>query len=157
MTDSTTNLLINAISLTQDQLLTIKENITQLDWGILLESADDQHIDSKWSIYTAQPIVTLESINGYCKIQQGNQSSKHQDDPFTLIESLRHQLFDPQSNNLSVPFTGGALGYISYELGYQLESIIHCEKPQGLPLPDLMFGFYDWALLVDNKNDQIYL
>jgi len=157
MTNSTTNLLINAISLTQNQLLTIKNNIARQDWGILLESADDQHVDSRWSIYTAQPIATLTSTNGHCKIHQGNQSSTHHDDPFTLLESLRHQLFHTQSSQLTIPFTGGALGYISYELGYQLENITHSNKPDGLALPELMFGFYDWALIVDNKGDQPYL
>jgi len=52
-----------------------------------------------------------------------------------------------------LPFTGGALGYFSYELG---QSTIQNNKDHiGIPL--MMVGIYDWALIVDHQDKKAYL
>lgn len=50
--------------------------------------------------------------------------------------------------NSSLPFTGGALGYFSYELG---QTYVQNDKDHvGIPL--MMVGIYDWALIVDHQE-----
>lgn len=150
MTDCTAHILIKPISLTPIEFSNLKNQLARRDWGILLESANNAHSDSRWSIYSAQPIATLQTVNGKSKVEQNKQRSDHQEDPFAIIGSLRQALFYETDTN--IPFTGGALGYIAYEQGYQLEKISAANQPQGLDLPDLAIGFYDWALLYDNQE-----
>lgn len=157
MTNCTTNILIKAISLTQTEFANIKNQIATYDWGVLLESADREHIDSRWSIYSAQPIASLQTHNGTTTLMENHSCSQHSGDPFALLETLRRKLFDDLKTNDDFPFTGGALGYMAYELGYQVEQISNAQTPQGLNLPEMAFGFYDWALLHDNQNGQFHL
>ncbi|MCW8997031.1 MAG: aminodeoxychorismate synthase component I [Psychromonas sp.] len=157
MTNCFTNILIKQISLTDAEFSNIKNQIAHCDWGMLLESADHNHIDSRWSIFSAQPIATLQTNAGKTTVLQNNHYSESADNPFNLLESLRTSLFDNLQIDLDFPFTGGALGYMAYELGYQMEKIDNAEKPEGLDLPEMAFGFYDWALLYDNREATFHL
>ncbi|WP_354624465.1 aminodeoxychorismate synthase component I [Psychromonas sp. MME2] len=154
---STNDILIKPITLTQSEFLAFKKAASKLNWAIFLESAQTDHADSRWSIYSAQPIATIETVSAISTVTQHALISTTTDDPFSVVETLRKALFQPVCNSHELPFTGGALGYFSYELGYQLEKINHATDPSGLDLPEMAIGFYDWALLKDNHNDRFYL
>ena len=149
MTNCTTNILIKPISLTETEFSNIKNQIARHDWGVLLESADRDHIDSRWSIYSGQPIATLQTHNGKTKVLQNNHYSHQDDDPLKVLESLRTTLFHDCKADNDLPFTGGALGCMGYELGYRFEQVDNSKKPRGLNLPEMAIGLYDWALLYD--------
>lgn len=155
MTKSTTNILIRPISLTSSQLVKVKKNISQLNWGVLLESPETGHSDARWSIYSAFPFATLQTTSGLTQFKHDNETTVESTEPFAILEKYRKLFFAPSVSDL--PFTGGALGYFSYELGYQLETIKTAKKPSGLDLPEMMVGLYDWALLYDNQIKQLYL
>ena len=157
MTNFTTNILIKPISLSQKNISEIKTKIARSDWGILLESASNDHIDSRWSIYSAQPIATLQTSKGLTEVVQQNHSAQQSGDPFKILETLRSTIFHSDEVETALPFTGGALGYLAYELGYQLEKISNAQRPSGLELPEMAIGFYDWALLYDNQTCTHYL
>lgn len=156
MTHNTTNILIKSISLTAVEFSNIKNQITELNWGILLESAATGHPNSRWSICTAEPIKTITTINGISKLQQEKYSNSNED-PLSLIEKFRKKLFFQEDEIKEFPFTGGVLGYFSYELGYLFEKIDKKDKKEGLNLPEMAVGFYNWALLHDNQQDLYYL
>ena len=157
MTNFTSNVLSKPILLTRTEFSNLKKQIACRDWGILLESADAGHIDSRWSIYSAQPIATLQTFNGSSKISCGNKCRELHSDPFAALQALRNDLFDTLRCSSELPFTGGALGSIAYELGYQFEKIKTADKPDGLDLPEMAIGFYDWALIYDNQQAQFHL
>ena len=156
MTNCTTNIRIKEISLSETDLSNIKHQMAQLDWGVLLESASPNHMDSCWSIYSAEPIATVQTCGAITEIDAFGKKSTDRTDPFAIIESLRTRIYSNETSNI-LPFTGGALGYIGYELGYQLETIKNSDSPQGLDLPDLAIGFYDWALLVNRQSNKQFV
>ncbi|WP_026339279.1 aminodeoxychorismate synthase component I [Psychromonas ossibalaenae] len=156
MTNCTTNILFKKISLTADEFSNIKQHIASVDWGILLESAATGSCDSRWSIYSAQPLAEMQTNNGNSEIRGIKHAYQRDADPLMLIESLRKSLFHQEEHNL-LPFSGGVLGSFSYELGYQFETIDNSDKPAGLALPQIAVGFYDWALVYDNHEKQFYL
>ena len=92
----------------------IKASIALSPWGILLDSATTENKDCRWSIFTAQPIATLESLAGTTTIHQDCGISKHSSDPLQLMQTLRKKLFHEHNIDHDIPFTGGALGYLSY-------------------------------------------
>ena len=54
------------------------------------------------------------------------------------------------SNHTDLPFSGGAIGYFSYDLGNKYESV----KPIGVDTdntPIMAFGIYDWSIIIDHK------
>jgi len=156
MTNCTTNIRIKEISLSETDLSNIKHQMAQLDWGVLLESASPNHMDSCWSIYSAEPIATVQTCGAITEVDAFGKKSTDRTDPFAIIESLRIRIYSNETSNI-LPFTGGALGYIGYELGYQLETIKNSDSPQGLDLPDLAIGFYDWALLVNRQSNKQFV
>lgn len=60
------------------------------------------------------------------------------------------------NNKINLPFTGGAVGYLSYDLGRYIETISERSK-KVLDIPDLYFGLYDWAYVVDHKLKVLYI
>lgn len=166
MTNSPTNIQIKQISLSVQQFEQIKFNLSQRQWSIFLESADADHVDSKWSIISAQPIATLQSFTGKTIFIQGKLCEQKNNDPFELLKKKREEIFglqptvkesNQQHISNTLPFTGGILGSIDYELGYQFESINNATCPEPLKLPELSLGFYDWALLYNQQSNEFYL
>ncbi|MFQ6593054.1 MULTISPECIES: aminodeoxychorismate synthase component I [Pseudomonas] len=49
-----------------------------------------------------------------------------------------------------LPFTGGLIGYLSYDFGRHLEPMPHLAA-DDLHLPDARFGLYAWALISDHQ------
>jgi para-aminobenzoate synthetase component 1 len=141
-----TNYLCKNISLSNRSFETLKRTLSQLDWSVFLESSDQQHVNSQWTIVSADPIATLQ-------IKENDTIS-----PLKSVEKMRHDLFFNQNEAQSqFPFTGGALGTMNYELGYQFETIKNSNKPNSLNLPPAIFGFYDWALLLNHKAGHFFL
>jgi para-aminobenzoate synthetase component 1 len=166
MTNSPTNIQIQKISLTVQQFEQLKVNLSQLQWTVFLESADTAHVDSKWTIISTDPIATLQCCSGKTTFKQDTFIEHHTSDPFALLKRKRELLFDSpksekdcnqQYNLENLPFTGGVLGAIDYELGYQFEAINNATQPSPLTLPELNLGFYDWALLQEQQSGLFYL
>ena len=157
MTKTNSNILITPISLTNNELSNIKKQIAGLDWGILLESADTEHIDSRWSIFSAEPLANIVAYQGKSCISEGNKVYYDNADPLALQQNLREKLFYNQTAETDLPFTGGVLGYFAYELGYYFEHINNADNPAGLGLPEMAVGFYNWALVIDHHQQQYYL
>ncbi|MDO8578801.1 MAG: aminodeoxychorismate synthase, component I, partial [Dehalococcoidales bacterium] len=55
-----------------------------------------------------------------------------------------------------VPFTGGAVGYLSYDLCHFIERLPQ-KAADDLNLPECYFGFYDAVLAFDNKEHKTYI
>lgn len=55
-----------------------------------------------------------------------------------------------------LPFYGGAVGYISYDTGRYFEDIDTLAK-EDIKIPDIYFGLYDWAFVVDHKANMTYI
>ena len=152
MTNCPTNIQINTISFTTAQFELLKIALSKLEWAVFLESADENHIDSQWSIISAMPVATLQSSDGINTYQQGEIVESNRLDSFKYINEKRLSLFEQHKHLDNAPFVGGLLGAINYELGYQFEKITFDECPTALSLAELSIGFYDWALLLDHRT-----
>jgi para-aminobenzoate synthetase component 1 len=71
-----------------------------------------------------------------------------------VASALREVIAQPTAGDPALPFAGGAIGYLGYELG---------RAWQGLPryhahdLPVAAFGLYDWALVLDHRRQRAVL
>jgi anthranilate synthase component I len=57
--------------------------------------------------------------------------------------------------NLPVPFYGGAVGYVSYDMIRQFEKIGH-EQPDEIDMPDLHFMLYQSIIAFNHETNEIY-
>ncbi|MEY8203453.1 MAG: anthranilate synthase component I family protein [Bermanella sp.] len=109
---------------------------------VALESANDAHENGRWSIISAGPIRQLNIA------EPGNTPSllKELEDFFALLPQQDHRL----------PFIGGLLGHVSYDLGKSAT-----KKPtHGLSFanqPKLLAGLYTWAFVIDHVEAKTHL
>ena len=127
------------------------EAIANDPWSFYLDSGIQDDLDknisekSRYDIIVSQPFIKIIADECNVSIEENNLKKITKDNPFDILEEILSS-FDIQETSL--PFTGGALGYFSYELG---QSTIHNNKDHvGMPL--MMIGIYDWALIVDHQN-----
>ena len=99
---------------------------------------DDPEI-SRWSILVAAPFEVIawsESDGG---------------DPLRrLVDAASRFACEPVPG---LPFAGGAVGYVGYDVGRCIERIRSRGTP-GLGLPDMQFGLYSWAILWDHLESR---
>jgi len=157
MTNCSTNIQIKPMTLTISQFEILKHNLSKLEWAIFLESTDASHVDSHWTIISAEPIATLQSLSGNSTYIQDDLVENKNIDPFLIMKEKRETLFQQCTSSSEFPFIGGILGSFNYELGYQFEQIKNAEFPVSLTLPELNIGFYDWALLYNHDNNTFSL
>lgn len=126
-------------------------------WAMLLHSGYAEHASSRFDIITAQPCMTLQTTGNLTQITpaSGTASFSH-DDPFTLLtDAIAQQgIITTQTDDL--PFQGGALGLLGYDLARRVETL-PTHALADIPLPDMAVGLYDWALIIDNLHQRITL
>jgi para-aminobenzoate synthetase component I len=126
-------------------------------WAMLLESASPTHPDSRYHILTAAPAATLQTRGEQTEIDFGGQQLTSHDDPLSLLAHYqRHVLGHVPSYEGELPFIGGALGLLGYDLGRRFERLpTQCQA--DIQLPDMAVGLYDWAWVLDSRNYIAYL
>ena len=132
------------------------EAIANDPWSFYLDSGIQNGLDeniyekSRYDIIVSQPFIKIIADDFDVSIEENNLKKITKGNPFDILEGILSG-FDIQETSL--PFTGGALGYFSYELG---QSTIQNNKDHiGIPL--MMVGIYDWALIVDHQDKKAYL
>ncbi len=144
-----------ALDYANDLAISLFSRIEQQPWAILLRSASETHIDSRFDVLVANPIATLETVAGDTQIKTDTQEYVSQDDPFSLLDKLQQQLLPnlELGAEWDLPFVGGALGYFSYDLGRRVESMPELAT-KDLQTPDMAVGLYEWTLVVDHKLEK---
>lgn len=77
-------------------------------------------------------------------------------DPFkTIREKLEsYRVSFPDTN---IPFLGGAVGYLAYDLGFVLEKSIKKRYKPDPGIPDCLFGFYNTSVIIDHHKQLFYI
>ena len=76
--------------------------------------------------------------------------------PFSkLRETLGCYKISLPRNNL--PFLGGAVGYLSYDLGLILEKKVNIKPKTDLGIPDCFFAFYNTVIIIDHLKKLLYI
>ncbi|KAB1454215.1 aminodeoxychorismate synthase component 1 [Vibrio panuliri] len=149
-------LQINQVKYSPDLAHRLFAPISDLSWAMLLRSASNEHIDSRFDILVANPIATLTTHGEetqVCELDQGYQS---QSDPFHLIDELQQRHLPAMDYHGELPFIGGALGYFSYDLGRRVEKLPSLAQ-QDLHSPDMVVGLYEWAVVIDHQLQQAWV
>jgi para-aminobenzoate synthetase component 1 len=74
-------------------------------------------------------------------------ATKNQDPIPKLKKIFQEYKISLPKNNL--PFLGGAVGYLGYDLGFILEKKIKSKPKPDLGIPDSLFGFYNTIIIID--------
>ncbi|WP_115718986.1 aminodeoxychorismate synthase component I [Gallaecimonas mangrovi] len=136
--------------LDRNSLLQRFSPLSALPWAVILDSASDAHPDSHYSLFSAEPVVRLESRGS--EIVRNDKVLKNTS-PFAAIAAEMAAWPDVESE---LPFATGAIGAFAYDLGRSLETLPN-HADADIKLPELALGFYDWAVLSNHQTQESYL
>lgn len=130
------------------------EQIRDLPWPVMLDSAGLTEHSGRFDIISADPFISLQTEGQHTEIWFREFSTQNSsDDPFALLQS---QLARFPAASSDLPFTGGAIGYFAYDLGRRIESLPELAT-NAEQLPEMAVGIYDWVLLVDHQAQRCQL
>lgn len=127
--------------------------LAEQPWAVLLDSGSARTNGARYDIFAADPYLTLTTRGATTEIagRDGVRSSGR--DPLELLHENMGPVVAPHSH---LPFTGGAIGYFSYDLGRRYERWpIQAEDDVGTP--EVAVGLYDWAVVVDHRERRTWL
>ncbi len=157
---NTPTIALEAIDYQTDLAIQLFSKIEHLPWAMLLRSASETHIDSRYDVLVANPLARLQTFGKETQVHHGDQSVTSLQDPFELLNEYQQRLTPHVQadilGDIELPFVGGALGYFSYDLGRRVESIPSLAE-QDIQAPDMAVGIYDWAVIVDHQLKTAYL
>ncbi|HCR37846.1 MAG TPA: aminodeoxychorismate synthase, component I, partial [Opitutae bacterium] len=130
--------------------------IEHLKHPFALESTLEVEDFGEYSFFGADPFLTLEAKNGQITRTEGTQQQTYSGDPFTALDKLLEQYASPPEDPVNIPFCGGAVGYIGYDLCHHIETLPKTTS-DDIGMPDLFFGFYDGVIAVKHTSNQVFL
>ncbi len=117
-----------------------------LSYAVLLDSCLPQQNQGQFDIISAAPETVITAHSDHVKT-----------DPFQQIQKAINALKKiAKKQDVDLPFTVGAIGYLSYDIGRQLEKIPTISK-NDITLPEAIIGIYHWSIVVDHKKNKSYL
>ena len=109
--------------------------------SFILDSAMDKEKLGRYSFISSNPFKTL-------KYKNSNENP---------LDYLQKELNKYKSvNNTHLPFIGGAVGYLSYDLGKYIEKLPR-KAVDDLNVYDLYFGFYNYVVAIDHLENKTYI
>jgi len=122
--------------------------IRHMDWPVWLDSGYPKQTRGRFCILSAGPSQKLYEAGGkFCLADHRDRMLGRYDSPWTAIAQTLAGL-EPRNNPDGLPFVGGLIGYLGYELG-EPESR---RKVSTLGLPRMQMGLYQWAVIQDHKK-----
>jgi para-aminobenzoate synthetase component I len=139
--------------------------IAHQPWAMLLDSGvrTDTEMSGpacragRYDVLVAEPRQTLVTHGPLTEVRGPGTTRLYQEDPFALVrQCLGPRLALPADWPDGLPFPGGALGYLGYDLARRLERL-PAPGHDHLGLPQLAIGIYDQALVVDHGQRRTWL
>ncbi len=130
------------------ELLARDERPFFLDTGLRLPGF------GRFSLLGSRPFLVLESKGTRLTLRGSGKPETHEGNPFHFLKKIleRHKL----AAHPSLPFAGGAVGYLGYDLGHFIERL-PATAADDLRAPDMALGFYDTALVVDHQTQRAWV
>lgn len=108
--------------------------------SFILDSAMDKNKLGRYSFISSNPFKTLKYKNS-------------DENPLDFLQEELNKY--KVENKTQLPFIGGAVGYLSYDLGNYIEKLPRSAK-DDLNGYDLYFGLYDSVIVVDHLKEKTY-
>lgn len=122
--------------------------LRDLPWPVWLDSGFPQSGGGRYDIIAADPYLTLTCRRGVTRVRPaGSDPVETDDDPLTVLRGL---LGGRSATLGDLPFSGGGIGFLGYDLARSLGDLPAREGLEGWP--EMAVGVYDWAVVVDHAR-----
>jgi para-aminobenzoate synthetase component I len=120
-----------------------------LDSGMCPESS------GRYSLMGSSPFLIFKSRGNEIIIRQGKNIIRLSGSPLDILGKCL-DLYTIESNGEDIPCRGGAVGYISYDMGRFIEDL-PVKAKDDLQIPECYFAFYDILVISDNLKNENYI
>ncbi|MFC1918588.1 aminodeoxychorismate synthase component I [Chloroflexota bacterium] len=124
-------------------------------FSFFLDSGMDPHKLGRYSFIGCNPFLVFGSRGNEIIITQGDEKRCLNGNPFDVLNQFL-ELYHLDTCSSPVPFIGGAVGYLSYDLCHFIERLPGTSV-DDLGLPECCFGFYDLVIAFDNLQGKAYV
>jgi para-aminobenzoate synthetase component 1 len=119
-----------------------------------LDSGCDPGKLGRYSFIGSDPFLVLKSRGDEISLDYGDHIEKDNGDPFSV---LRRVLEDYSlSRSPEIPFSGGAVGYLSYDLCHFIEKLPQ-KAIDDRQLPEAYLAFYDAVVAFDHLKGKVFI
>ena len=123
--------------------------------SFFLDSGMDPHRLGRYSFIGFDPFLVMYSRGNRISILRQNKRQTEQGNPLDILGRLL-ETYHLSSFPSPIPLSGGAVGYLSYDLCHFIERL-PTTATDDLMLPESYFGFYDVVLAFDNLECKTYI
>jgi anthranilate synthase component 1 len=120
--------------------------------SFLLESAESTEKGGRWSIVGSGPRLVFEAREKEITIREGSKvrTFTAEDDVLAALEREMAP-YQPVTHGALPQFSGGMVGYLSYDAVRQFEPTLGPPPPDVIGIPDAMFMLADTLLVFDHR------
>jgi para-aminobenzoate synthetase component 1 len=124
-------------------------------YSFFLDSGMDAQRLGRYSFISSDPFLVMSSRGNQVTLIRQDEPETEQGNPFDVLARLLETYrLDPFT--APIPFWGGAVGYLSYDLCHFVEHL-PSTAIDDLQLPESYFAFYDTILAFDNLEGKAYV
>ena len=118
--------------------------------SFFLDSGMDHERLGRYSFVGAEPFLVVSSRGREIELRRADGRETVEGSPFEQLRSLLAEYRAPREPH-PVPFIGGAVGYLSYDLCHFIEKL-PATTTDDMAFPEMYFGFHDRALCYDHMD-----
>ena len=146
----------------------IFEHFQNQPYSFFLDSADQTHEFSRYSFIGTKPFLIFKSKGEEIEVYSRSKKTNLKGNPWEILQNLFSEYQKKNSidkfpslgiardGELAEPFSGGAVGYFSYDLGRHLEDLPE-QAIDDLDLPECYLGFYDNVIVFDHWEKKSWI
>lgn len=123
-------------------------------YSFFLDSGMDHDNLGKYSFIGANPFGVFKSKNESITIIEDNEEKTFNGDPFAQLKKLLSKY--NMNYKTDIPFIGGAVGYLSYDLCHHVEKLPRTAI-DDVEIPDCFFGLYDGIIIIDHRENKVFI
>lgn len=123
-------------------------------FSFFLDSGMEAGRLGRYSFISSRPFAVVKARGNVVTVDDGKSRIVLNGDSVHLLCALVDE-YRTEEGILPVPFGGGAVGYLSYDLGRAIERVPVVAK-DDLGLPDYCFGLYDSVVAFDHTSGKVY-
>ncbi len=123
--------------------------------SFFLDGGMDPHRLGRYSFIGGSPFLVMKSRGDDITLSGIHKRQNIKGNPFDILAILL-DMYKMESHDLPVPFSGGAVGYLSYDLCHFIEKLPK-NAVDDLEMPECYLGFYDAVIAFDNMLAKTYI
>jgi para-aminobenzoate synthetase component 1 len=131
------------------------ESLAPRPFSFWLDSGMDPQKLGRYSFMGSDPFLVMKSRGDEITLIRDGVEEKKKGNPFDVLGELLQQ-YSLETGEAPVPFTGGTVGYFSYDLCHFIERL-PTSAVDDLNLPECYLGFYDAVIAFDHLENRAYL